>query len=397
MRNWFVPGIRNLAWLPLVCLVTGLSWFWVSAGQELLPTPYYSAQRAAAVAMDRALDYISLVRITQGPALAPEDINATGLIGVQYSPLTTTLASIQIKRTTTNPNFAALVVRLLKEGGVREGDLVAVGLSGSFPALNVAVITALDTLGVRGVIISSLGASSWGANRPDLTWLDLEELLYAEGLIRQRSIAFSAGGSEDDPSSFLPAGAAIVAELQQRFPGYFIATGSLAGNIRQRLDLFAYAARGEGYSAYINVGWSLASVGTCRHARQLGPGLNRLGYFRPCDYCGPALQVSETGIVINLLDINHLALRYGLPLDPRPLPAPGTGEVFYHKTRPLSRLVPALGLALLVLVPPLYFRVKDKHHATIAYNPDDTSWKGKTKGLRSIIPWVGRILTKIRK
>ena len=38
------------------------------------------------------------------------DPNQTGLIGYEISPLTTTLGNHEAKRTTTNPNIAALVV-----------------------------------------------------------------------------------------------------------------------------------------------------------------------------------------------------------------------------------------------------------------------------------------------
>ena len=54
---------------------------------------------------------------------------------------------------------------------------VAVGLSGSFPAMNVAVYSALYELGVEPIIISSTAASQWGANDPNFTWLDMEAVL----------------------------------------------------------------------------------------------------------------------------------------------------------------------------------------------------------------------------
>jgi poly-gamma-glutamate system protein len=43
------------------------------------------------------------------------DLNQTGLVGLEFSPITTSLGSLEAKRTTTNPNFAALIVFLLKE------------------------------------------------------------------------------------------------------------------------------------------------------------------------------------------------------------------------------------------------------------------------------------------
>ena len=45
-----------------------------------------------------------------------------------------------------------MVYDMLMQCGVREGDTVAVNLSSSFPALNVAILCALDTCSAKGVI-----------------------------------------------------------------------------------------------------------------------------------------------------------------------------------------------------------------------------------------------------
>ena len=80
------------------------------------------------------------------------------------------------KQTSINPNFAAVVVGMLKDAGVQEGDCVAVGCTGSFPAMNVAVYSALETLRARPIVICSAGSSQYGANTPDLLWIDMERL-----------------------------------------------------------------------------------------------------------------------------------------------------------------------------------------------------------------------------
>ena len=49
------------------------------------------------------------------------DTNDTGLIGVEYTDITTTLGSLSAKRTSTNPAFAAAVVDMLDQAGVRPG------------------------------------------------------------------------------------------------------------------------------------------------------------------------------------------------------------------------------------------------------------------------------------
>ena len=116
------------------------------------------------------------------PIDAVVDVNRTGLIGLGSSPITTSLGNLEAKRTTTNPDFAALVVMLLDQAGVRRGDAVAVGASGSFPALTVAALCAAESLGARALVIGSLGASEWGANDPRFDWLSLTRCLSRSGL-----------------------------------------------------------------------------------------------------------------------------------------------------------------------------------------------------------------------
>ena len=74
------------------------------------------------------------------------------------------------------------------------GAAVGLVLSGSFVGANVAAITAVEALGLRPVIVSSLGASMYGANDPTLTWLDIETLVRRAGVWHARSVAVVLGG-----------------------------------------------------------------------------------------------------------------------------------------------------------------------------------------------------------
>ena len=54
--------------------------------------------------------------------LKEEDRLGLGLMGVQVSPITTSLSTEEVKRTAQLSDFAALAVRLLHEAGVQKGD-----------------------------------------------------------------------------------------------------------------------------------------------------------------------------------------------------------------------------------------------------------------------------------
>ena len=108
------------------------------------------------------------------------DPNETGLIGSPFSLITTDEGDLDAKLTTLDPNFSAGMVELMVQIGIEKNDTVAVLLTGSMPGGNIAVLTGLKALGAYPVVITSVGASQWGANHIDFTWLDMEKILYEE-------------------------------------------------------------------------------------------------------------------------------------------------------------------------------------------------------------------------
>ena len=130
---------------------------------------------------------IKEARINRGIPIDPHyDWSESGLIGQWRSEVTGAYGNLDAKRTSINPNFAAVVVRLLREAQVEPGQVVAVGFSGSFPALNICVCAALEILDLNPVIVSSVSASQWGANHPDFLWVDMEGELRSGGLHQRR-------------------------------------------------------------------------------------------------------------------------------------------------------------------------------------------------------------------
>jgi poly-gamma-glutamate system protein len=170
-------------------------------------SPYYKTQLEAARLAAQAMAVIKKNRLANGWQPDPEDDPAgSGLIGLPISPVTSDAGDLRAKQTSINPNFAAVVVDLLKEAGVKEGDRVAVSMSGSFPALNIVVYAALQTMNLNPTIIISLGASQWGANDPEFLWIDMEDLLYKEKIISFRAVAASIGGRNDTGRDMSDAG-----------------------------------------------------------------------------------------------------------------------------------------------------------------------------------------------
>lgn len=229
------------------------------------------------------------------------DINKTGLIGHEYTEITTTLGNLESKRTSTNPDFAALFVKILKERGLQKGDKVAVNMSGSFPALNIALIIALDLLELEGVIISSLGASTYGANNPEFTYLDIEDFLLKEKLIFNHSKAYSLGGDGDLGENFEEEYKEKILERFRDGNRKFFHIAEYKKNIEERLK--HYLSFGE-IKTFINIGGNLVSENLLK-------------------------EFSDRGIdTISFLNIKLIALKYKIPLDPMPLPEIGKSKLY---------------------------------------------------------------------
>jgi len=140
-------------------------------------------------------------RIRPDPEADPND---TGMVGLTLSPVTSNTGYLSAKHTAINPNFAAVFVQLLKRAGVNKGDLVAAGLSGSFPSLNIAAFSAMQTLELEPIVIASASASQWGANHVDFLWIDMERVLFEQKIFRFRSMSRRSRGRSHTLSTVYP-------------------------------------------------------------------------------------------------------------------------------------------------------------------------------------------------
>ena len=257
------------------------------------------------------------------------DVNRTGIIGVKSSMITTTLGSLEAKRTTANPNFAALVLSLLRKAGVDPGDAIAVGASGSFPALILATLSAAKAMEVEPLVQVSLGASQWGANRPDFHWLHMQHCLEKSGIFSFRPIAVSLGGDQDLGRDMPDEGRALlIGDMKESgFP--VIREDELKANVDSRMDLYFQGASGKKIKAFVNIGGSWSNMGTDSQILHIQPGLGKITRFPSEENRGVLFAMAALDIpVIHLLYVKGLVQRSGLPWDPVPLPQPGKGALY---------------------------------------------------------------------
>ncbi len=309
------------------------------------PVAHRDQMLAGARLAERGMDLIKRERQRRGHTFNPHfDPGQTGMIGESMSLVTSVPGNLRSKQTSVNPNFAAAVVQMLRRAGVERGDVVAVGCSGSFPALNLATYAALETVGAEPLIVASVGASQFGANMPDLLWIDMERLLHDEGLISFRSLVASPGGYEDEAMGMGPESLRLIDEGLKRNGLPLLSDDSLPESIESRMRIYRRHSAGRPIAAYINVGGGAASVGRTAGKQRYRPGLNLTPPRGATEIDSVMTRFAKAGTpLIHLVEANELAASLGLPEAPPRKPEVGSGGVY--QVRYVSRL-----LALLVLV-----------------------------------------------
>jgi poly-gamma-glutamate system protein len=313
--------------------------------------PRYETRLAAARLARQAMLAVGRQRQRLGyPVDRRLDPAGSGLIGLPQSEVTTVRGNLESKQTSVNPNFAAVIVDMLDRAGVREGALIAVGCSGSFPAMNIAVLAALQTMKARPVIIASTSSSQYGANLPDLTWLDMERLLQDRGYFEFSSVAASPGGLEDRTLRLSDEGRRLVRAAIKRNGVEFLASESFDQALQRRLQVYDRYSGGKPYVAYINIGGGSVSVGRSIGKKRYRPGLNLKPPPTATEIDSVMTRFANKGVpVVHLVEIRQLADRYALPIAPTTMPAVGQGDVFVRRT--YNRWLAAAALiAILLLV-----------------------------------------------
>lgn len=338
------PQRTSSTQLSLVALFSLLGLLLVERFPITEKQPLYDVKMKAARATQRAFEHIGLERIRLGVPVDPSvDPAGSGLIGPEDSLLASKYGHLPAKQTSINPNFAAVAVELLRRARVAPGDVVAVGLSGSFPALNAAVTIGIEALGAEPVVIASVSASEFGATHPDLTWLDMERVLYDRGLIENRTVAATLGGVDDLALGHTKRGRELLTEAIARSGRPVLVVDSREDAVDARLRVIEAATGGRPVEAYVNIGGGSASMGTEENRERYEAGIN----WEPppgVDARSVASELVATGVpVINFTHIEELARRFELPQQPFTVPPPGEGRVFiapaYHRLAAVVVLV----------------------------------------------------------
>ncbi|MBK2357426.1 poly-gamma-glutamate system protein [Francisella hispaniensis] len=335
----------------------------------VVETKGYTQKLQAAELTDDAFEFTQRFFMSKGYLCKTMgDVSCTGLIGLSMTEITTDSGDLYAKRSSVNPNMAAIFVEWLSELDLKEGDTVAVQATGSYPALDIAMLAAIKTLKLKPLIIFSAGASQFGANRPGFTWPDIYHNLVEKGLFDYDILGITLGGSHDNGYGMTP-GAILKLNDAIKRNGYKVInipyTHATDTSIATRMKMYKEAAGTDNkIKAYINVGGNMASIGLKQPQIKSSDidsinenkkskksttsssddeSIIKLPSFPtgvtkslPPEYKtvnSVAVDFLKEGVpVINVRDINSSIIKkYGMVYNPSTVTPPGHGAVFAQK------------------------------------------------------------------
>ena len=296
---------RSRLLLLALAAVSAALWFWAGGESSVQERKLMSSVR-------EAQNFLYDLRVSRGSEFEKaDDPYRTGFIGLEWSPLSTTLGALEAKRTACDPRWSVVVRRWMESLDVQPGDCVAVYSSSSFPGMAFNVLKALESLGARPLLVVSLGSSTWGANDPRFPWPTLEKELRAAGFLRTQAYAYTPGGGRDVGGGLPPEALELLraAAAENRVP--LVVKDSLEEVIQWKVDLLArHHAK-----ALVSIGGSESNLGPGNDILRLRPGLHRSG-SAGSGVIGRALQAGYP--VAHLLNVKGLAAATGVPFDAPP-------------------------------------------------------------------------------
>lgn len=337
-----IRDIRSLKLLPIILLliINLIFTFYYKTTEK---NTFYNDQIEAANKMKILSNAVKNYKEELNIPIYDYDYFDTGLLGDEYNEYTTSLGHLESKRTSTNPNMAALVVKMFHEVGLKSGDHVAVGFSGSFPALNLAVLSASEVMGLDLTIISSFGSSTYGANQIELTFPKMLSMLNSDNYTKYNSSLVTMGGDDDVASEKPPELIDRIIKEYEKLNLKVMIEPNFQENINKKVDVY-YSKKD--VDCYIAVGGNLTFLGIGEFDIANKQGILKSSQIRGTDYGDNDGLInyflSKNIPTIHLLNVKKIVADYGLPFDP-PIWSPiGASNVYYKvgysKTLPIITL-----------------------------------------------------------
>lgn len=366
------PNLKSGLILILLSILAVILYLIASNSYVEIKGSNHDEKLAAAQLMQSYLDAIKEEIVERGIEIDPiNDPYQSGLIGHRLSSITTDRGLLSEKQAAINPNIAAIFVDELSRA--KKGDKIAIGITGSNPAVNLALYAALSVLELDPQIIVSLSSASYGANREELTWLDMESILKEKGLLKFGSRYSSIGGSEDLGVGLSDNGIAMLRSAIERNGVALLSGKDLEDNVNLRMAAYSELLEGKDrYRMFVNIGGGLANVGSGPNARLIPEGLNTKLAERNFEKEGVMMKMAKNNVpVLHVLRILRWARDYNLNLSLDHKPIPGEGTVFSSTIHNVTIAIICLVILLMAIIAVVIFDRHDRRFMANIVDPDE--------------------------
>ena len=314
------PKIQNtIIIISLMILVIG--WFLTNRFSQSTPKEHFEVMKSANLQMQTATIVLQEYLEESKLGYTEEGIkNRNPWIGEEFSEITSTEGKLSSKLFSTSPHFAAYLVDLLMDCGAGKGSIVAIGGSGSFPALDAVAVIASEIVGATPVAVFSLSSSNYGANRIDFNLADMFKVLKKNNIINHLPAAYSLGGEGDQGRGLLHESNEMFFKSIGEIP--FLKVASLEESISKRMEIYKPENTNNNNSlpcCFINIGGAQANLGKGREVLLLSPGLVDKWPGQHTDNPGVIERMLRLKIpVIHLLNLDGLIPEAGFYPDSPP-------------------------------------------------------------------------------
>lgn len=342
---------RRLTLHGLVALLLGLAVLIIYLSGRRVRLPYADEMEAAADLQRQVTASVRAERLNRGYVLAEEDRLGLGLMGVQVSPITTSLSTEEVKRTAQLSDFAALCVRLLHQAGVQRGDRIGACFSASFPGIDLGVLCAAEVMGLEISYSVSIGASNYGANLPGYVLPEMILTAHEAGLLSTMPDLITMGGGQDAGKNML----AYALEDEEDMAAVEAMRARLAAegltityyDAGYEADVLDRMERLGDIAAFVNVGGNILGLGNNDASLSFGQGLLPEADPKITSKSGLIERYLSLGVpTIHFLNIKQLCAETGIPFDPLTEPEVGTSGVYYSRNYSKPAIAAVLVAAL---------------------------------------------------
>lgn len=368
------PSLKS-HWSLLMLFLFAIALYLVAQHSYVqIKTDHYEEKVLAAKTMQSFIDTLRIEQQRLGIPFDPiDDPFNTGLIGTRLSSITTDRGLLSDKQAAINPNLAAIFVEEFTKEKLKEGDNIAVGITGSNPAVNLALYSAIKVMKLKPRIIVAVSSASYGANKEDFTWLDIEGVLKNKGLIDFGSSYASMGGKEDLAIGLSDNGILALREAMQRNNVPLLIGSTLDENVQLRDKAYQeLLPEGERYKLFVNIGGGLANVGSEPNARLIPEGINHKLAEKAFEKEGVMMLMAKQNVpVLHVRRIQRWAKKYEVAANHDKMPKPGEGKAFSLRKHNVT--ISAICLALLVaaIVAVIIFDRHDRRFMANIVDPDE--------------------------